>query len=157
MLIIDGYNLLWSIHKEANYSELDDLQLCRLIGQYLKLVKKQGQIVFDGIGPPDKAPFGQIANLEVIFSGQTKDADTVIEAKIAVDSAPRRLTIVSSDQRIRKAARAAKAVSVKSEKFYSRMLQLLSRREPRAEPSEKQLGLDPAQTKQWLKYFNLEE
>ncbi len=157
MFIIDGYNLLWSVHKEADHGELDDLQLCRLIGQYLRLIRRQGQIVFDGIGPPDKVPFGHISNLEVIFSGQTKDADTVIEAKIAADSAPKRLTIVSSDQRIRKAARAAKAVSVKSEKFYSWMIQLLSRKRPQAEPSEKKLGLDQAQTKQWLKYFNLEQ
>jgi predicted RNA-binding protein with PIN domain len=157
MLIIDGYNLLWAIHKEADHSELDDLQLCRLIGQYLKLVRRQGQIIFDGKGPPDKAPFERISNLEVIFSGQTKDADAVIEAKIAADSAPRRLTIISSDQGVRKAARAAKAVSMKSESFYSEMVKVLSRKKPQAEPSEKRLGLDPAQTKQWLKYFNLEE
>ena len=118
---------------------------------------KSSFIVFDGIGPPDKAPFGRIADLEVIFSGQTKDADAVIEAKLAADSAPRRLTIVSSDQRIRKAARAAKAVSVKSEKFYNQMIQALNRKRPKPEPSEKKLGLDQAQTKQWLRYFGLEQ
>lgn len=157
MLIIDGYNLLWSVHKEADHNELDDLELCRLIGRYLKIVRRKGQMIFDGTGPPDKAPFGRIANLEVIFSGQTKDADAVIEAKIAADSAPKRLTIVSSDQRVRKAARSAKAGSIKSEKFYNEMAKVLSRRRPQREPREKRLGLDPAQTRQWLKYFNLEE
>ena len=155
MLIIDGYNLLWSVHKEADTNGIEDVQLCRLIGRYLRLTQQKGQIVFDGIGPPDKTAFGNISSLEVIFSGPSKEADDVIEAKITADSAARRLVIVSSDRRIRKAARAAKAESVKSEQFYSEMIRQIGRAESQVEPAEKQTGLDEAQTKQWLKLFDL--
>lgn len=157
MLIIDGYNLLWAAHKHPESSEITDLQLCYLIGRYLKILQRNGQIVFDGTGPPDKAPFGRIGNLEVIFSGQITDADTLIETKIAADTAPKRLMIVSSDIRIKKAAQRAKAESVNSEQFYSDMIRLLSQKRPPREPPEKKLGLDEAQTRKWLEYFGLEQ
>ena len=157
MLIIDGYNLLWAAQKQTPDIKIDDISLCQLISQYLKILNRQGQVIFDGIGPPDKAPFGRISNLEIIFSGANNDADSIIETKIAADSAPKRLMIVSSDQRIRKAAQRAKSVSVKSEKFCVEMLKVISRKRPKSEPAAKRAGLDEAQTKQWLKYFGLEQ
>ncbi len=157
MLIIDGYNLLWAAQKQTPESKIDDLYLCHIISQYLRLLNRPGQIIFDGIGPPDKSPFGRISNLEVIFSGQNTDADTLIENKIISDSASKRLMIVSSDLRVKKAAQRAKSVSVKSEKFYSEMVKALNRKNFPKEPSGKRTGLDEAQTQQWLKYFGLEQ
>jgi predicted RNA-binding protein with PIN domain len=158
MYIIDGYNLLWSIHKFAAHSqEISEAHLCRFIGRYLRVIGGEGQIVFDGIGPPDKTPFSTTAGVEVIFTGSRTDADSFIEAKISSDTAPKRLTIVSSDRRIRNAAKLRKAVSVKSEQFWRDVVNALSKKAEVQEPVEKRRGLDQAQTGQWLKFFGFDQ
>jgi predicted RNA-binding protein with PIN domain len=158
MYIIDGYNLLWSVHKVTERSEeISQLRLCRLVGRYLRVIGSRGQIVFDGIGPPDKTSFNCIVGLEVIFCGSGTDADGLIKAKIKADTAPKRLTVVSSDRVIRSAARARKAAAVKSERFWRDMITLLSNRVKAQEPAEKRQGLDQAQTKQWLKYLGFDQ
>jgi len=156
-IIIDGYNLLWAITKPGEESEpITDVGLCRILGAYLKAVKEKGWIVFDGVGPPDKSGFDNISNLEVVFAGRAVDADTVIEDKIRASTAPKRLTIVSSDQRLRKASRARKAILIKSEMFWAEVLKQLSRKSKAEEPVEKRMGLTEGETKQWLDYFGLD-
>ena len=158
MYIIDGYNLLWSFHKVARHSQdISEARLCRLIGRYLRIIADEGKIVFDGIGPPDKTAFSNSTGVEVIFSGSGTDADSFIEAKISSDTAPKRLTIVSSDRRIRNAARLRKAVSIKSEQFWRDVISVLRKKDKIQEPAEKRQGLDQAQTGQWLKYFGFEQ
>ncbi len=158
MYIIDGYNLLCSVHKVAVHSEeMSEAHFCRLIGRYLRIIGTEGQIVFDGIGPPDKTPFSYTAGVEVIFSGSRTDADTFIEDKISSDTAPKRLTVVSTDRRIRIAARTRKAASVKSEQFWRDVVNVLRKKAKAQEPAEKRQGLDQAQTKQWLKYFGFDQ
>ena len=110
MLIIDGNNLLHTIYKTAGDSvTISDVGLCRALSRFLILTGEKGEIVFDGSGPPDKTGLDNIANLEVSFAGLGSDTDTVIEDKIRASTAPRGLTIVSSDRRLRKAARTRKA------------------------------------------------
>ena len=158
MIIIDGYNLLHSIRKVSEDSEsIGDVQLCWIVDRYLKLVGDKGQIIFDGIGPPDKSGFENIGNLEVLFSGRNKDADTVIEDKVRASTAPKRLTIVSSDRRLRRAAQKRKASVIKSEDFWNNMQKRLRRKKTRKEPAEKRLGLTESETKQWLKIFGIEQ
>ena len=157
MIIIDGNNLLWSTQNTGGDSEpVSDVQLCRILGSYLKQIGETGRIVFDGTGPNDKSPFDNITNLEVFFAGLGSDADTVIEAKIRANTAPKRLTVVSSDRRLRKAALARKAVSIRSEVFWGTVRQQLSRaKKANQEPPAKRSGLSESETKQWLRFFDL--
>ena len=158
MFIIDGNNLLHSIQKMDEGSEsISDVGLCRIIGRYLKLIGQKGEIIFDGTGPRDKSGFDNISNLEVLFAGLGTDTDTVIEDKIGANTAPRRLTIVSSDRRLRKAACARKATSLKSDVFWNDIQKQLSRKRPEKEPPVKQQGLTDGETKQWLEFFGLEQ
>lgn len=157
LFLIDGYNLLRSIHKTDEESEsVTDVLLCRTIARYLCAIGQKGEIIFDGIGPPDKTGFDNIRNLEVIFSGRSLDADTVIEDKITADTAPKRLTVVSSDRRCRDAAKRRKAVSLKSEAFWLEICRQLDKKQRVKEPPEKRNGLSEGETKQWLEFFNLE-
>jgi hypothetical protein len=111
--IIDGYNLLHFIQKASeDFGAITDVRLCRVISGYLKLIDEKGEVIFDGTGPRDKGGFDNISNLEVFFAGLRSDADTVIEDKIKASTAPKRLTIVSSDRRLRDAARKRKATVV---------------------------------------------
>ena len=158
MFIIDGHNLLHSIQKDSPKSgPISDVRLCHIIGSYLKLTGQSGEIIFDGTGPPDKSGFDGISNLEVFFAGLGTDTDTVIEDKIIANSAPRRLKIVSSDRRLRKAARARKATSVKSEVFWNNIQKQLSRKKTAKEPTAKRRGLSESETRQWLEIFGLEQ
>jgi predicted RNA-binding protein with PIN domain len=158
MYFIDGHNLLHSIRKaEEGIGKISDVQLCHIIGSYLRLTGQKGEIIFDGTGPPDKSGFDGIHNLEVFFAGFDTDTDTVIEDKIIANSAPKRLKIVSSDRRLRKAAKARKAISIKSEDFWSNMQKQLSRKKTAKEPDAKRRGLSESETSRWLEIFGLEQ
>ena len=157
-VIIDGHNLLWAIPKTSGESgALSEIQLCRILGEYLKKSNSSGEIIFDGVGPPDKSGFDNISNLEVFFSGLGSDADTLIEDRIEVSSAPRQLIVVSSDRRLQKAARIRKAVSVKSEVFWKGLLRRLEKKKQLNEPAGKRKGLTDSETEQWLKFFGFEQ
>ncbi len=157
--IIDGYNLLWAIRKTDRDDEpVGELYLCRTIGVYLELIGDKGQVIFDGLGPPDKSGFDNITGVEVAFSGREVDCDTIIKHKITASTAPRRLTVVSSDRELRDAARARRATTVKSEVFWKEVLKQLSRRKKRfTEPDGKRRGLNESETEQWLRFFGLDQ
>lgn len=158
MFIIDGYNLLHAIPKvDESTGLITDLQLCRIVDNYLKQTSNSGEIIFDGTGPPDKTGFDNLNRLEISFAGLNTDTDTIIEDKIRVSTAPKRLIIVSSDRRIRKAARARKAISVKSEEFWDNLSKQLSIKRPKKEPGAKRYGLSESETEQWLDYFGFKK
>jgi len=70
MFIVDGHNLLHSIEKANESAEpISDVQLCRIVGRYLKRIGEKGEIIFDGTGPRDKSGYDNISNLEVFFAG----------------------------------------------------------------------------------------
>jgi predicted RNA-binding protein with PIN domain len=154
--IIDGYNLLHFIQEASEgFGAITDVQLCRVISGYLKLIDEKGEVIFDGTGPRDKGAFDNISNLEVFFTGLRSDADTVIEDKIKASTAPRRLTIVSSDRRLRDAAKKRRATVVKSQVFWDNVQKRLSRKTKVKEPLAKREGLSEGETEQWLKIFDL--
>lgn len=156
--IIDGHNLLHSIHKTTRGDQpISDIALCRLVSRYLQACGEKGQIIFDGTGPPQKTAFDYIKNLEVVFVGITTDADTVIEDKITASTAPKRLTVVSSDRRLIRAARIRKAGTIKSDAFWDDVQKQLRHKKKFKEPQQKQHGLTESETKQWLEFFGLEQ
>lgn len=158
MFIIDGYNLLHAIlNADESSGAINDVELCRVVGRYLKLTGQSGGMIFDGTGPPDKSGFDNVGNLEVIFTGRGSDADTVIEDKISASTAPKRLTIVSSDRRLRKAAHARRCTAMKSEAFWSDVQKELNRKRPAREPMAKRQGLSESETDQWLDVFGFEK
>ncbi len=140
-----------------DHEGLSEVHLCRILSKYMKLTGEKGEIIFDGTGPPDKSAFDNISNLEVLFAGLGTDTDTVVEGKIKLSTAPRRLTIVSSDRRLRKAALARKATTVKSEVFWKDVQKQLSRKRPQKEPEEKRQGLTESETDKWLEFFGLKQ
>ncbi len=158
MFIIDGHNLLHAIPKvDESTGLISDLQLCLVVDNYLKRTGNSGEIIFDGIGPPDKTGFDNMSKLEISFSGIDTDTDTIIEDKISSSTAPKRLIIVSSDRRIRKAARTRKATSLKSEEFWNNLSKQMSIKRPKKEPGEKRYGLSESETEKWLDYFGFNQ
>jgi predicted RNA-binding protein with PIN domain len=158
-VIIDGYNLLRLVQKIEQFEYLDEVGLCRILSDYLRYIQDHGHVVFDGTGPRDKSDFdllGDLAAIEVYFSGADYSADDVIEEKIADSTAPSSLVIVSSDRVLRRAAAEKKAVSVKSDIFWNGLVTLLeTRRKPVYEPKAKQKGITDPEADQWLGFFGI--
>jgi len=156
-VLIDGYNLLRAIQ---NYSEemaaITDTILCAVLSEYLRKNRKRAQIIFDGIGPPDKTELFSFRNPKVVFSGPTLEADDIIEQLILNNTAPKRLTVVSSDRRIKDAARKRKAITINSLDFWAGVVKCLERKPKHSpEPREKSLGISKFETELWLKEFGL--
>ncbi len=157
-LIIDGYNLLHSIHKANEDSDaISNAQLCRIVDIFLTQTRQKGEIIFDGAGPPDKSTFDNMSKLDVFFAGPGRDADTVIENKIRASTDAKRLTVVSSDRRILRAAQARKAAVIKSNVFWDNLQKELSRKKTAREPAAKRRGLSEGETEQWLRIFGLDK
>jgi len=159
MTIIDGDNLLWALRQTLDEREITtELELCRALSRYFALTGEPGQVVFDGAGPADHSAFDEIANPEVIFAGFHRDADSVIEERLKVSTSPRRMTVVSSDRRLRKAAAVRKAAALKSEEFWEQVRRELKRGRPhKPEPQEKREGLSESETDQWLEAFGIDQ
>lgn len=157
-VLIDGYNLLRAIQKISDNESMTDVQLCRMISNYLRYIGEAGEIVFDGVGPREKAVFFNMAAIDVIFSGQGIEADAVIEEKIAAYSAPKLMLVVSSDRRLRLAAAKRKAIAVKAEQFWQVLEKFTKqslRRKKFAEPREKREGISEGEVEYWMKVFGL--
>jgi predicted RNA-binding protein with PIN domain len=156
-VIIDGHNLLWAIQTSEDNLTITDIALCRILDRYFALAGGAAEIIFDGPGPPDKTEFDNIKNINVTFSGRASDCDTVIESRILESTAPKLLTAVSTDRRLRDAAKARKAVSVSSEDFWDEVKKRLSRQKKSKEPPGKRGGLTESETELWMKTFRLEQ
>jgi predicted RNA-binding protein with PIN domain len=157
-LIVDGYNLLRQAEKMEGWEKLTDGMMCKMISEYLRRINATGEVVFDGIGPPNKAPFENLPRLEVIFSGRRVDADSVILDKISLDSAPKGLFLVSSDRELQAAAKKRKAAYAKSQVFFTMMVdELDKKRKGPQEPPQKRSGITEGETDEWMKTFGFEE
>ena len=159
MTIIDGDNLLWALRQSLEEREIaTELELCIALSRYFASTGELGQVIFDGAGPSDRSEFDKIANPEIIFAGFSRDADSVIEERLKVSTAPRQLTVVSSDRRLRKAAAVRKASALKSEEFWQLVRKELGRKKPRkTEPEEKREGLSESETDKWMEAFGLDQ
>jgi predicted RNA-binding protein with PIN domain len=156
-VIIDGHNLLWAVQGIEDDPSITDIGLCRVLDRYFGLVGQNAEIIFDGTGPLDKSEFAAIRNLQVSFSGRASDCDTVIEQRIFDSTAPKHLTVVSTDRRLRDAADDRKAISLKVEDFWEQVKKQLSRQRPGKEPPGKRSGLTESETELWMKIFHLEQ
>ncbi len=77
-------------------------------------------LVCDGMpkGPHGGLPQG----IKIAFSGPEREADDLIERRIALTSAPGQLTVVSSDRRLRTAGRKRGCKVMTSEAFLQRLV-----------------------------------
>ncbi|MCA9102148.1 MAG: NYN domain-containing protein, partial [Planctomycetales bacterium] len=98
-----------------------------------------------------------LEGITVHYAADYDDADELIEELIRRDSAPRQLTVVSSDHRLQRAARRRRATAIDSDVWFGQLLQ--QRRERAGEPVDfaKPLGeVSQHEVLYWLKEFGLE-
>ena len=141
-LLIDGYNLLHAVGIIGRGIGPGGLQRARLallnfLAESLKPKEiARTTVVFDAADAPPGLPrVVEHRGLVVRFAVGHPDADSLIEELIADDSAPRGLTVVSSDHRLRRAARRRKARPVDSDVWYAQLIAQRRRRRRRTPAS----------------------
>jgi uncharacterized protein len=134
-LIIDGYNLLYMAGivgqgRGPGGLERSRLALLNFLAESLTPQEiAKTIVVFDAKEAPWGAPNTvEHRGLSVQFAARWPDADCLIEELILRDSAPRRLTVVSSDHRLQRAARRRKATAVDSDVWYGELVKKRSAR-----------------------------
>jgi uncharacterized protein len=127
-LLIDGYNLLHVSGIMGRGIGPGGLQRSRLalVNFLAESIAPEDlsrtTIVFDAHDAPPGLP--QVIHhggITVRFAVKYETADALIEELIRVDSAPRRLVVVSSDHEIQRAARRRKAKAVDSDVWYAEL------------------------------------
>jgi predicted RNA-binding protein with PIN domain len=167
-LLIDGYNLMYAVGLLGKRLGPDGFRKVRQrflndLADALGAVEAhQTTVVFDAAAPPDNVPCEQVhKGITVVFAVDDDDADTRIERLIAQHSAPKALTVVSSDNRIRLAATRRKARIESADDFWSKLEDRRSARAgprqapPPLSPEERARlhGLGPDQSREWLETF----
>jgi predicted RNA-binding protein with PIN domain len=123
--LIDGYNLMHAtgvLDKEVKSHKLFQQRRRRFLSNLADALgaerAAETTVVFDASTQPADMPI--VANyqgLSLIFAVGDENADARIEQLIAEHSAPKSLTVVSTDRRVRKAATRRKAKAVTSDDF----------------------------------------
>jgi len=165
-LIIDGYNLMHAAgilpansgaRPGAKSSERSRIALLNFVADTVAESElSTTTVVFDAAAAPPGLPRTLThRGVTVQFSSGYNDADELIEELIQKSTTPRRLTVVSSDHRLHRAAKRRKAQAVDSDVWHAQVIAL--RNQPRKnEPATPQKPGTPAAQSEvefWLKKF----
>lgn len=125
-LLIDGYNLIHAANILGRGIGPGGLERARkalldfLVASLEERERHSTIVVFDAEHAPPGLPRSiQYQGISVRFSAGYGDADELIEELIKKDSAPRALTVVSSDHRLHRAARRRRAKAVDSDVWHA--------------------------------------
>ncbi|MDP7015843.1 MAG: NYN domain-containing protein [Pirellulaceae bacterium] len=166
-LLIDGYNLLHASgvlpsDKGPATFERARLALLDFLAETIDPAQiSQTTVVFDANDAPPGLPTeGSHRGLRFCFARGYRDADEMICQLIEKNSAPRSLTVVSSDHQIQRAARRRKAHAIDSDDWCRRQLHGGSDRpasdeaaSDEAKPHQGSLSKDDVQ--HWLDVFRV--
>ena len=160
-MIIDGYNLLHEAGIFGRNLGPRGLERSRrgllnfLVSSLGPRRLRQTVVVFDAHDPPVGLPRTvDYQGLTVKYAQDYENADALIEELIFQHSAPRTLTVVSSDHRVQRAARRRKAKPIDSRQWYVHCLR--ERREKgvtEQAPAKPQGDLSEAEVQFWLNEF----
>jgi hypothetical protein len=164
-LLIDGYNLLHASGILGRGSgpggfERSRNALLDFLAESLDGRRLAGTtVVFDArMAPPGLPRKVKHRGITVRFAPRGSDADEEIEQLIADHTAPRRLTVVSSDHRLHRAARRRRAKAIDSDKWYAEVLRhridRVRDKGPAGKPSEPPTA---GEVRYWLRRFGIEE
>ena len=129
LILIDGYNLIFQCGLEGRSRTPASLQRARrrLIGE-LKVglaepIRHRTAVVFDATRLPlgESLPIRTDGGVTVIYAIDHEDADTLIELLIQKNSTPKKLTVVSSDHRLHKAASRRKSTPIDSDEWFDQI------------------------------------
>ena len=156
-LLVDCYNVLYA-SMPVNLAGLDETALCWRLSRSLWCGGRI-TVVCDGVVKPHGPARSPVDAVDLIYSGPDRTADDVIMAMIDVESAPRRLEVVSSDRQIQKAARRRRCRVLDSVEFIHRLARSRggkNRAAPRTTEGDITAPLDEREVAHWLKQFGVD-
>jgi predicted RNA-binding protein with PIN domain len=164
MLLIDGYNLLHAsgiLGRGVGPGGLERSRNALLNFLVESLEEKQlaaTTVVFDAReAPPGLPRVTSHRGLTVRFAPRGSDADAEIEQLIREHHAPRRLTVVSSDHRLHRAARRRRATAIDSDQWYTQVLrERIARARRGGAPGKPAEPPNAAEVQYWLRQFGIE-
>ena len=124
ILLIDGYNLLHAAGMAQHEYRPGDLLRCRtrllkwLLEKLSSAEIRAATVVFDARDPPPDRPAQVvISGLRVLFANPEGDADVFIQNWLSRHPSPRRVTLVSGDRALQRAARGCGSKTISSNDF----------------------------------------
>jgi len=155
-VLVDGNNVMGALAAEC--VDAGRSMLRELLARFAERVGGVVTVVFDG--PPrrgESRPAAEAGSVTVLY-GVDRTADDVVIERIRAESAPRRLTVVSSDRVIRREARKRRCRALRAESFAKWLLAPAPEPPAPDEPSAKLHGLtDEDDTARWLERFDLSD
>ena len=149
-IIVDGHNLIGKMASISLADPEDEAKLVAILARHLPKGRQKAIVVFDKGAEGDLAPRLKGPNLRVIFAPPEDCADRIIMDMIKGDPNPKGLTIVSSDNEIRRCARSRRAKLISAEDF-ARQLESGSARSRAG--GKRDHGSADIDVKEWLDYF----
>src|SRR5215813_6599697 len=171
-IIIDGYNLLnvagiMPAGRGPGTLEKARQALLNVLVESLPTEEvPRTTVVFDASDSPwGVAKQNEHRGITVRFAAKDADADTLIEELIKADSAPKRLTVVSSDHRIQRAAKRRRATAIDSDIWFANLLRERAARTATGadltgktpDVPKPQGPFAPGEVEDWLRMFELED
>lgn len=159
ILIVDTYNVLHVTGVlPPDLAGLEVSSLAALIAMS-RYAAGQAWLVCDGAGRSGTT--GAAGRIAARFAGPGRAADDEIERLIDLSSAPRRLTVVSSDLRLGRAARRRRCRWLRSEEFLAQLVSDVrrTRRRPGGPPARStRIGapLGRGEVLRWMEHFGLD-
>jgi hypothetical protein len=161
-LLIDGYNLLHAsgiLPRNVGPATLERARsaLVDFLATAIDAAElSRTTIVFDAKEAPPGLPDAyDHAGMTILFARDYDDADVLLIELIRVDSAPLKLTVVSSDHQVQRAARRRRAKAVDSDRWCAELLR--DRRLPRVSSDEPDVKppapLSALEVRHWLREF----
>ena len=158
MIIIDCYNLLHTT-MPPSLAGLDERMLCRLLAR-AGYDRGRAMIICDGVVKPHAPESSDFDGIELVYSGPRRSADDLIVELVNADSAPRRLTVVTNDRQIQRAARRRRAKVRSCEALIQDLAAAAGGRSdaptPSPSPKPDHVRLTDQQVQQWLDEFGLD-
>jgi len=164
-LIIDGYNVMHLAGLARKAIGAGDLERARerllrkLHSQLSTNERKRTTVVFDGTDQPASGSrWFKRFEMAVLFSPFGQEADDVIEELIRTHRDPRRLVVVSSDNRLKQAARSHRAGWLDADTFLCEIEHRSSATEtetnsPQVSPARPPENLSETEVQRWISEF----
>lgn len=167
LIIIDGYNLIFAVpelepDKKSRDTGTARDNLISLLARYKSIKGYDVKVVFDGATYNDGNSLMHkryISGVEIIFSGGSSDADTVIKKLASQSRDPGNICIVTSDRDIKAFVKKCGNTVVDSKKFYRDVINTVDvdKKTYDSEPRSKFDGPSEEEAEYWLRVFKNNE
>jgi predicted RNA-binding protein with PIN domain len=146
--LVDGHNLIPKLGLRLESAD-DEMELVAVLQEFARLDRRAVEVYFDG-APAGHAGTRKLGTVKAHFIRLGQSADSAMRARLQkMGRSARNWTVVSSDNEIQSAARAAQAASLTSEEFVKLVRHA---RASTSKPAEDRV-LSKNEVDDWMKLF----